>query len=54
MSLTVPGYSLFVTVVRMSKTNKNALFYQKWNEETAKAYLKKIFDTYATLAPQCF
>jgi len=30
----------------MSKTNKNALFYQKWNEETAKTYLKKIFDTY--------
>jgi len=30
----------------MSKTNKNILFYQKWDEETAKQWLKKIFDTY--------
>jgi hypothetical protein len=30
----------------MSKTNKNILFYQKWNEETAKQWLKKIFDHY--------
>jgi hypothetical protein len=28
------------------KSNKNVLFYKKWNEETAKAYLKKIFDYY--------
>lgn len=28
----------------MSKSNKNILFYQNWNEETAKLWLKKIFD----------
>jgi hypothetical protein len=30
----------------MSKSNKNALFYSKWNEETAKLWLKKIFEHY--------
>jgi len=30
----------------MSKTNKNILFYKKWDETTAKAWLAKIFDTY--------
>lgn len=29
-----------------AKTNKNILFYKKWDEETAKAWLKKIFDHY--------
>jgi len=30
----------------MSKLNKNFLFYRAWNEETAKLWLKKVFDTY--------
>jgi len=29
-----------------TKTNKNLLFYKKWDEETAKKWLKKIFDHY--------
>jgi len=30
----------------MSKANKNVLFYERWDEETAKSWLAKIFKTY--------
>lgn len=48
VGLATPGpfVTCLLFLMASTKTNKNILFYKKWDEETAKAWLKKIFDHY--------